>query len=201
MSETWVVVLIYPKKPQLWWNVLLDFIKPTVEELERQDLLMTFHFFFEPEIHFRVRPKNDNQVSQIESLIKNRLTEVQKLIRKADFSQYSGEEPDFGIEGWQLAQKYFEYCCRISLLNLEVLARRKTPQDIGNQFNVGKFVHCFLNQIGMDVNQEASFHNDRNIERRLMSLGIFQRLDQIESILKKLENLPIKKQNKKKEGI
>jgi len=195
LTETWVVVLIYPKNPQLRFNVLLDFIRPTVEELEKQDLMITFHFFFEPEIHFRIRPKEENQVDQIEAIIKTNLSKIQGLIEKADFSRYTGEEPDYGIEGWQLAQKYFEYCCRISLLNLEVATGRKSPpspQYVGNQFNVGKFVHCFLNQMGFDIKSEANFHHDRSIERSLMSLRIFQKLNEIESRLDKLEKSPLK---------
>ena len=190
MSETWVVVLIYPKKPQYDVNILLDFIKPTVEELENQDLLMTFHFFFEPEIHFRVRPKKDDQVSQIKSIIKNKLTKVQKLVKKTDFSRYTGEESDYGIEGWELTQKYFEHCCKISLLYFEVITGRKSPpspQYVGNQFNVGKFVHCLLNQMGFTLKDEADFHSERSVERRLMSFGVFQRLNEIQSRLNKLE--------------
>lgn len=192
MTETWVVILVYPKNLQSRMNVLLDFIKPTVQELENKNLLMTFHFFFEPEIHFRVRPKEDGQASQIETIIKNNLTKVQKFIKKADFSKYTGEEKAFGIEGWQLAQKYFECCCRISLLYLEVATSRKTPpspQYIGDQFNVGKLVHCFLNQMGFGAKGEADFHSDRGVERRLMSLGVFQRLNGIESRLSRVERV------------
>jgi hypothetical protein len=55
-----------------------------------------------------------------------------------------------------------------------------------SQFNIGKLVHCFLNQAGLNVSGEAGFHIDRFIERSLRAYGYFGALERLKTVEAKL---------------
>ncbi len=98
---------------------------------------------------------------------------------------YTGEQDQFGTEGWLYVQKMLEYASRISLLRRETLAGQKplTACHLDRQYNEGKLVHCFLNAQGLSTLDEANFHNQANIERLLMAYGFFDRLQTLEEKL------------------
>jgi hypothetical protein len=152
-------------------RLLLDFVKPTVETIESKGLLKTFHFFFEPNgFHFRVRANKREEVEEINEIVTHRLEKMNDLT--FSMSEYTGEQGSYGTKGWNYAQKFFEYGCRISLLKKgtlrklrgdpeaseEILKICKIPTEQRDQFFEIKFIHCFLNQMTFDILHEADFH-------------------------------------------
>lgn len=195
MAEQWFVPHIF-LKPEAYESrdtILLDTIKPAVEALWKEKLIQTFHFLFEPnyEILFRVRLNEDASMERVKGVISERLTLIESLCVKIDSDEnYHGEgDPradwSFGTEGWRYMQKFLEYGSRITLLMREVKIGRKpiTEGRLNSQFNVGKLVHCFLNQCGMDVVREAHFHIDAYFERMLLAFRYNEAIER----LKKLE--------------
>jgi hypothetical protein len=174
--------------------VLLDAIKPAVEILEKEDLISTFHFLFEPnfEILFRVRLKEDADVEKVKSIILEKLKPIENLCNKINLDEsYQGEgDPNaawsFGTEGWALTQKFLEYGSRITLLMREVNMERKPPSAarLDSQFNEGKLVHCFLNQTGRNAVEEAHFYMDAYFGRILIAYGYFNLLERLDKIEK-----------------
>jgi len=66
---------------------------------------------------------------------------------------------------------------------------KRKPLSAGrldSQFNIGKLVHCFLNQAGLSTIGEAEFHIDRFIERSLMARGYYDALERLKKIEEKL---------------
>lgn len=207
MAERWFVLHIFlkPEKYKYRDIVLLDAIKPAVEELEKEGLTQTFHFLFEPnfEILFRVRLNEDADIEKVKSIIADKLKSIEDFCTQIvpDESYFGEGDPkaswSFGSEGWVYTQKFLEYGSRIALLMREVRLRRK-PIDSGrmdSQFTPSKLVHCFLNQVGLGTADEARFHIDRYFERMLRAWGYFDLLERI----KKIEE-HISKQEPKKDA-
>lgn len=198
MVEQWFVSHIFLKQKKYGErdNVLLDAVKPAVEALEKEKLIETFHFLFEPnfELLFRVRLKKDASMKRVKSIVESKLKPIKKLCTKIIPDEgYHGEgDPkanwSFGTEGWVYAQKFLEYGSRITLLMRELKMGRKplTAGRMDSQFNVGKFVHCLLNQAGLGTPEEASFHFDRSFERMLRAWGYFDVLERLEKIEKQM---------------
>ncbi|MEM2112036.1 MAG: lantibiotic dehydratase C-terminal domain-containing protein [Candidatus Bathyarchaeia archaeon] len=197
MVERWFVSHIFLQQRAYRERdiILLDAIKPAVEILEKENLISTFHFLFEPnfEILFRVRLKEDADMEKVKSIISEKLKPIENLCSKIDHDEnYHGEgDPEaawsFGTEGWALTQKFLEYGSRITLLIREVEMERK-PLSAGrldSQFNIGKLVHCFLNQAGLDMSREANFHIARFFERMLRAYGYFDALEKLGEIEKR----------------
>ena len=181
MENDWVVFIIdFRSKPNnvqeeqsQKMRLLVDFVKPTIDLMQSRGLLRTFHFFFEPDgFHLRVRAMNQNQIVDIERIITDNLQKFPKLTSTQ--SSYTGEENDYGTEGWLYVQKFFEYCCRISLLKketmkklkeaptleIEILKTCKVPTQThphGLFFNA-KLIHCFSNQSTLNILQETEYY-------------------------------------------
>lgn len=87
-----------------------------------------------------------------------------------------------------LEQKFLEYGSRATLLMREVGMGRKpiSAGRLDSLFNIGKLVHCFLNQAGLSTIGEAEFHIDRFCERTLMARGYYDALDRLKKIEEKL---------------
>ena len=49
-------------------------------------------------------------------------------------------------------------------------------------------IHCFLNQWGYSIMDEANFHFNKSIERALIMYGVFQRLQKLEEKVNELKN-------------
>lgn len=201
MQEIWIAKIIKLKERDDWNKVLLDFVKPTIETAENEKLLDTFHFFFEPELHFRIRPKKPGMVNRIEEIISENAERMKDMIEIKP-TPYSGEQPNYGKEGWACAQKFFEIGSRFSLLKRETLLKYKAELDpkkreeilkssnIVGDFNESKFVHCFLNQVGYDSAREALFHQERAVQNLIKYVNLHykdldKRLKQVEEHLKK----------------
>jgi hypothetical protein len=182
-NEIWLVTEIYPKDNNQIKKLVLDFIKPTVESLEIKHLIDTFHFFFEPQLLFRIRTADVDKRNEAKSVVNLNLAQLKDNIKKSEVKEdYTGEHKDFGTEGWIYVQKLFEYASRISLLKMETLSGKKSYEDccLNGQFNDGKLVHCFLNAQGFNTFDEAAFHNRVNFERLSMAYGFFNKSIEVE---------------------
>lgn len=188
MSEIWLVVEIYSKGHMgHLLDMILSFIKPTLESLEKEQAVETFHFLFEPgHLLFRVRTLDEEKKQQAKSIVDKNLDSINETIDRIEFREdYTGEHDQFGTEGWQYVQKLLEYSSRISLLKWETVTRQKPLEvcRLDRGFNERKLVHCFLNAQGFSIPEEVIFHNEANVERLLIAnsfFGVQQRLQALE---------------------
>ena len=206
MVEQWYVSHIF-MKPEAFQKerdrVLLDAVKPAVDALETKGLIQTFHFLFEPnyEVLFRVRLSEGASMKDVKAIIDEKFEPFKGLWAKIDPEEgYHGEgDPtadwSFGTEGWPLAEKFLEYGSRVTLLMREVGMSRKpiSAGRLDSQFNIGKLVHCFLNQAGLSTIGEAEFHIDRFVERSLMARGYYDALDRLKKVEEQVRQLSAKK--------
>jgi len=193
MREIWLAVEIYLKDyVQQRIGMILNFVKPTVEKLEDEGLTETFHFLFEPgHVLFRARTQDVEKRKKVKSIIDENLTKIKESIDKIEFKEdYTGEQDQFGTEGWLHVQKLLEYASRISLLKRETLAGQKSLTDcrLDREFNDGKLIHCFLNAQGLSIREEAAFHNQANIERLLRAYGFFDIAGRLQALERKVAN-------------
>ena len=196
----WIAKIIKLKERGDWNKILLDFVRPIIETAENEKLLDTFHFFFEPELHLRIRPKKPEMVDRIEEIISQNAERMKDMIEIKSAS-YSGEQNNYGVKGWACAQKFFEFGSRFSLLKLETLSKHAEAElekrkeilescRLDKDFNESKLVHCFLNQTGRGYDREALFHQQRTIQSMLNYIqvlykGLDKRLKKIEEQQKK----------------
>jgi hypothetical protein len=128
VMEHWVEVNL-PANRKLQDGILLDVLKPHIEKLQAKHVLVTWHFFREPEIRFRVRLRNkkakDGEIKAIAKLA--RFLQREGLISDWRFgshgergSRYRGEEDRYGRNGWKVAQDYFNQGATIALRLLEL---------------------------------------------------------------------------------
>jgi hypothetical protein len=132
-------------------EILLRVLWPYVGRLRKGGVLLSFHFFREPEIRFRLRLKNERERSaqtKAQERIANRL-QKQGLISRWRFGNhgeegkpYTGEEDRYGKNGWKVAQKYFEQGAETALWLLELKAkgRLESPlwaKGLGNPWEGG----------------------------------------------------------------
>ena len=133
-------------------EILLDVLKPYVKRLEKKGKLVTYHYFREPEIRFRVRTKTEaekeRQVAAL-SLIADAL--VKKGLVSGwhfgghgeDGKAYTGEEDRYGKNGWKVAQTYFRNGSdtALALLELKRRSRLENPlwaKGLGNPWEGGR---------------------------------------------------------------
>ncbi|MBA7658195.1 hypothetical protein ES703_66144 [subsurface metagenome] len=193
MDEIWFVVEIYPKDyANQGISLILDFVKPTVKSLDGKNLAKTFHFLFEPgHLLFRARTHDIEAREKVKSIVNENITKIKDVITRVELKDdYSGEQEQFGTEGWLYVQKLLEYASRISLLTRETFAEQKplTACRLDREYNTGKLVHCFLNAQGFSTIEEAHFHNEANIERLLRAYGFFDVADRLHNLEKKVIN-------------
>lgn len=99
-------------------RILLAIVRPCIRNIESIGVLKTFHFLFEPNgLHLRIRAKRLTELEQIRGVVENHLCNFPDVTFSE--SSYTGEENFFGVEGWKYVQKFFEFCSRISLLNID----------------------------------------------------------------------------------
>jgi Lantibiotic biosynthesis dehydratase C-term len=133
-------------------RILLDVLRPYVEGLERRSKLITWHFFREPEIRFRVRLKTakerKKQVAAVskmaESLRKKGLVEEWHFGNHGEAgNRYRGEADRYGRNGWKVAQKYFRDGSEtaLELLALKRESKLESPlwaKGLGNPWEGGE---------------------------------------------------------------
>ncbi len=132
-------------------GILLDVLRPHVWSLEKGRELLSFHYFREPEIRFRVRLKNASvRKKEVKSL--SRIAESlvrRKLVSEWHFgnhgeagADYTGEEDRYGLNGWKVAQDYFHDGSQtaLRLLELKRRSRLESPlwaKGLGNPWEGG----------------------------------------------------------------
>jgi hypothetical protein len=157
--EPWIKVelKLIVKPPEM----LRNYIKPTILELEKVSLIESFHFFFEGkygiDLLLRLKLKEEAMRDRAKDIINKMLSEA--LVRIGD--DYRGEVEKFGKDGWKIAQKYFEIASRVSISKVD-------GSDIRKAFNEGHFVHYLLNPNGYDDAAEMLFHLHSFIGRLLI---------------------------------
>ena len=154
--ETKTTWLRFVWQKSVWTGTRL--IREIVAELERRKLVESFHFFYEPEVELRVEVEEgraEETVKAVNDCFQKRggNTPQQK--------PYAGEEQGYGERGWPIVKKFFEYSSRIALEK----GQPDTHRDEHGMFADHKLVHCYLNQQGKSILDEAAFHQGRYWER------------------------------------
>lgn len=149
--EHWIEINLFARR-RIQDEILQDILRPHVERLQNKGVLVTWHFFREPEIRLRVRLRNENsKAKEIEALAKlaNSL-QKRRLILNWHFGShgekglnYVGEEDRYGCNGWKVAQDYFNQGSEIALrlLALKKQNRLENPlwaKRLGNPWEGGK---------------------------------------------------------------
>ena len=149
--EYWIETNLFIKK-RLQDEILLDIIKPYVNKLEKRKQLVTWHFFREPEIRFRIRLKNKKATNRelkaltalAESLKRRNLVSSWNFGNHGEKEQpYMGEEDRYGRNGWRIAQEYFRSGAETALALLALKRRSKLEnplwaKGLGNPWEGGK---------------------------------------------------------------
>jgi hypothetical protein len=180
MNEYWVQTNLWFKKldATCFQRLLLEFVRPTINELESQSIIKTFHFLFEPDPHFflRIEPNSPNQSEKVRQVIKKFLPAIRDLLvahpEEQEFTSYPGEAGDYGEDGWTITKKVFEMGSKMAIAQIDSASKK------GRKFDEGKILHCFLNSIGYSVfaiskngkfvTREAMFHLKQFIARMLI---------------------------------
>ena len=171
MKEHWIEVNIVLGNYDDVETFLVSFIKPLVEKWESEKRILTFHYFLEPDIRFRVRAIDELSKDYCRAGLENRL-KSHNLVEKFEFgrhgdpaAQYEGEQELYGVIGWEIAQKYFEYGSRIALMMFD-----RRPLEKPDDFHAERYIHLFLSQI--------NFNNFKNWQKKrwINEISFFQKL-------------------------
>jgi len=180
MNESWVQTYLWFKKldARCFERLLLEFVSPTIKELERGGIIKTFHFLFErdPDFFLRIEPNSTNELEKVKHVARKHLSAIHDLLvahpEQQEFTSYSGEAEDYGEDGWVTAKKVFEMGSRMAIGQIDSAFRK------GRKFEEGKILHCFLNSIGCGISgisrndkfvtREAIFHLKQFIGRMLI---------------------------------
>ncbi|MGD0145885.1 MAG: lantibiotic dehydratase C-terminal domain-containing protein [Nitrososphaerales archaeon] len=148
--EYWVEInLVAELKDQD--TVLLEVLRPYVQRLRKSRTLITWHFFREPEIRFRIRVRSkdarireNRMLSEIaKSLVKKRLVSEWHFGSHGEKGEiYIGEEDRYGKNGWKVTQEYIERGAEtaLDLLELKRKSRLENPlwaRGLGNPWEGG----------------------------------------------------------------
>lgn len=149
--EHWIEVNLMAE-PKEQDRLLLEVLLPHLRSLRKAGTLVTFHFFREPEIRFRLRLKNRASKSKETKALSGM---AESLRRKGVVSEwhfgahgekgreYLGEGDRYGKEGWKIAQQYFNHGSETALALLE-LKRRSALENplwakgLGNPWEGGE---------------------------------------------------------------
>jgi len=142
-----------------------NFLEPMVQEFERNNILGSFHFFYQG-IRLELRLELDERVSRddLRDLVKAKLPSIADLvdIEKSNVEDFQPESKDdqYGIEGWEIAKRVFEYGSRLSFA-LDTPDFRR-----GRLLHQGKLFHCMLNSLSYGPTEERDFYLTQAVERQ-----------------------------------
>ncbi|HXY56759.1 MAG TPA: lantibiotic dehydratase C-terminal domain-containing protein [Nitrososphaerales archaeon] len=133
-------------------GILLDVLRPYVRRLDERRTLVTYHYFREPALRFRIRLKTAaSKEREARALAKIAHSLVRKgLVTEWHFgshgesgTEYSGEEDRYGREGWKVAQDYFRNGAETALRLLELKRRSRLEnmlwaRGLGNPWEGGE---------------------------------------------------------------
>lgn len=132
--------------------ILLDVLRPHVERLKRTGELITWHYFREPEIRFRMRLRSKAAYRR-QTIAISRLADSLKergVVSEWHFGnhgeagkEYTGEEDRYGKNGWLVSQDYFRNGSEtaLDLLELKRDSRLESPlwaRGLGNPWEGGR---------------------------------------------------------------
>ena len=129
--EHWIEVNLAAEVP-VQDGILLDVLWPYVEKLDGAGELLTWHYFREPEIRFRVRLKTAvSKKAQVQAISKMADSlQSEGLVSGWHFgnhgergADYSGEADRYGKNGWKVAQNYFRNGSETALGLIEMKRR------------------------------------------------------------------------------
>ena len=132
-------------------KILLDYLVPYVVGLETKGRLVTYHYFREPEIRFRVRLKDKEDKAICRREVSRLARELVKsgLVSRWHFGnhgekgkEYEGEADRYGTNGWRVAQAYFNRGAEtaLELLALKRMSGLENPlwgEGLGNPWEGG----------------------------------------------------------------
>jgi hypothetical protein len=168
VPEYWVEENIRPTNPDQADSVLVQRIKPLIDDLKEQGII-TWHFLREdsgwrgrekiPHIRLRVRARDKSQQLSLKCFLATKLDELQKLGEVLEHywgnhgrpnEEYQGEPDNFdeealSPEGWNITQRYFQACSEIAPLVIEAQLRNT---HLGPRFNLCELVHFLPNPCG-----------------------------------------------------
>ena len=119
-------------------RVLLEVLRPYVEKLKKKRILVTWHFFREPEIRFRVRltarEAKEAETAAVAALAdslrqRGRISGWHFGKHGEKGEAYDGEEDRYGRNGWKVAQDYFNQGSEtaLELLRLKMTSSLENP--------------------------------------------------------------------------
>lgn len=151
-------------------KLILDFIKPVTDYFKFKDLLKSFHFFYEDyRLELRLELGDGVSRDEVNSIFRKYLTKVAELVdvAKSDIVNYQPEDRDdqFGVDGWEIAKKIFEYGSKLAIALRDVEVRK------GQLFHEGKLIHCMLNSLNYDWHRERDFHIIKAVERETIIMS------------------------------
>ncbi len=149
--EHWVEINLFGKE-SVQDRILLDVLKPFVENLRRRGVLVSWHFFREPEIRFRIRLRSRKArleaarkiATVAESLHKRKLVSSWHFGNHGEKDRtYHGEMDRYGRLGWEIAQNYFNHGAEVALqlLALRRVRKLESPlwaKGLGNPWEGGR---------------------------------------------------------------
>jgi len=161
-------------------GILLDVLLPYVRRLEKARALLTYHYFREPELRFRIRVKTASSRRREARKLTNMAA---SLLEKGVITgwrfgshgeggvEYTGEEDRYGKEGWKVAQDYFRDGAEtaLRLLNLKRGSRLENvlwARGLGNPWEGGE-----LNPWREKEDDPLAFHWSRFVHLFSNQLG------------------------------
>lgn len=131
--------------------ILLEVLRPYVRRLRESRALVTWHYFREPEIRFRIRVRSKEARTResktlsgiAKSLVKKRLVSEWHFGNHGEKGEaYIGEEDRYGKNGWKVTQEYIERGAEtaLDLLELKRKSRLENPlwaPGLGNPWEGG----------------------------------------------------------------
>ncbi|MDA4125480.1 MAG: thiopeptide-type bacteriocin biosynthesis protein [Thaumarchaeota archaeon] len=177
--EQWIEVNLMagPKDQD---RLLLETLRPYVWRLKRTGNLISWHYFREPEVRFRLRLKNKRSKLKETRVVASMADSLRRrgLVTEWHFGShgekgrvYSGEEDRYGKEGWKAAQEYFNHGSEtaLKLLDLKRNSRLENPlwgKGLGNPWEGGE-----KNPWRMKEEDPLAFHWSRYVHLFSNQLG------------------------------
>jgi len=192
-SSNWMQAIVYFRDPHNWENrrkMALQFIKPTIDELWRDEAIVFFHYFFEPALHLRLYSKKDN-FEKIQAIIMRNLKPHEKdLICPVQFKGYQTGFDAFleqtGNKGaWFVGRNFFMENSGTALHFLEILDKKTLFTPTNWMFD--RFIHSFCNQLGFTNVEEGKILFEYSVHRATVEARKRNNGDEVASILKELE--------------
>jgi len=138
------------------------FVSPLIDVVD--DLIETFFICWHSNpdgsvhLHLRFKPEPDLREKCHEKISDFFASSGIGDFAKIEDEEYIGESKEYGMDGWKIAQKLFEYSSRAALH----VASGKRDAEVGpkSEFREEKFVHMILNSFGYGYFKEAAFHQN-----------------------------------------